>query len=98
MIVTQVAANSGNVAITDIQAIGNDIELTWQTFGNSTNVIQLAMPTIDGSYTDVFTDIGSLFVPGSGLLITNWTDYGGATNFPTRYYRIHFQLGPPCGP
>jgi hypothetical protein len=98
VIVTQVAVDAGDFAITGIQAIGDDINLTWQTFGNSTNVIQLANPTIDGSYTNVFTNIGSVFVPGSGLVITNWTDYGGATNFPTRFYRIHFELGAPCSP
>jgi hypothetical protein len=46
----------------------------------------------DGSYsTNDFTDIaGSLTIlPGSGGdTATNYTDVGGATNAPTRYYRV----------
>jgi hypothetical protein len=96
VIVAQVAANAGYFSMVNIQAIGKDINLTWQTFGNSTNIIQLALPTADGSYTNAFTNIGTVFVPGSGIVITNWMDYGGATNLPSRYYRVQFQLGSPC--
>jgi hypothetical protein len=94
--VTQVDVNAGFFSIVNIRAIGNDINLTWQTFGNSTNIIQLALPTADGSYANAFTNIGTMFVPGGGLVTTNWMDYGGATNRPSRYYRVQFQLGSPC--
>jgi hypothetical protein len=96
VIVTQVDVNAGFFSIVNIRAIGNDINLTWQTFGNSTNIIQLALPTADGSYANAFTNIGTVFVPGGGLVTTNWMDYGGATNRPSRYYRVQFQLGSPC--
>jgi hypothetical protein len=96
VIVTQVDVNAGFFSIVNIRAIGDDINLTWQTFGNSTNIIQLALPTADGSYANAFTNIGTMFVPGGGLVTTNWMDYGGATNRPSRYYRVQFQLGSPC--
>ena len=96
VIVNQVEANASNITILNIQAIGNNVKLTWQTFGNSTNIIQLAIPTADGSYTDAFTDIATVFVPGSGIIITNWVDSSGVTNQPSRYYRVQFQLGSPC--
>jgi hypothetical protein len=97
VVVVQVPVDSSNFRILGIGIIQNDVTLSWQTFGYTTNVVQLATPTIDGSYTNSFTDIGVVFVPGSGLVSTNWVDYGGATNFPSRFYRIRLGLGaPPC--
>jgi len=94
--VVQVAIDSSNFGILAIEAIGDDIDLTWQTFGNTTNVIQLATPIINGNYTNNYINLGTVVVPSSGAVITNWVDYGGATNFPSRFYRIDLQLGPPC--
>jgi hypothetical protein len=98
VVVVQVAVDSSNFSIVGIEAIGDDINLTWQTFGNSTNVIQLATPIVDGNYTNNYIDLDMVVVPGSGAVITNWIDYGGATNVPSRFYRIHFELGQPCSP
>jgi hypothetical protein len=99
IVVITVPVDSGSVKIVGIEAIGDDINLIWQTFGSSTNVIQLDNALLDGSFTNSFTDIASVFVPGTGTVITNWLDIGGATNFPSRYYRIHFQQGAsPCPP
>ena len=35
---------------------------------------------------------GPIAIPGSGDTVTNYLDAGGATNVPSRYYRI--RLGP----
>jgi len=94
--VVAVTVDSSNFSILAIEAIGDDINLTWQTFGNSTNVIQLATPIIGGNYTNNYIDLDTVIVPGSGAVITNWVDVGGATNYPSRFYRMGLQLGPPC--
>ena len=99
VMVLTVPVDSGSVKIVSIEAIGNDINLTWQTFGSTTNVIQLDNSIADGNFTNSFTDIATVLVPGTGTVITNWVDIGGATNFPSRYYRIHVELGAsPCPP
>jgi hypothetical protein len=97
VVVVQVTVDSSNFHILAIEAINDDVKLTWQTFGSTTNVIQLATPIISGNYTNNYIDLDIVFVPGSGAAITNWFDYGGATNKPSRYYRIRLQSGtPPC--
>ena len=53
--------------------------------------VQATGGTVDGSYdTNSFVDIaGSLTViAGSGDTSTNYVDVGGATNAPSRYYRV----------
>ncbi len=71
---------------------GNDVVLSWQTGGGRTDVVQAANGQINGSYSNDFQDIGSVIVPGSGDTTATYTDTGGATNTPARYYRI--RLGP----
>jgi hypothetical protein len=64
----------------------------WSTAGGHTNIVQVTTGAVDGSYnTNGFVDIaGSLTIlPGSGGdTSTNYTDVGGATNTPARYYRV----------
>src|SRR5437879_4714841 len=119
VIVAQVAVDDSTLRILTVEAIGDDVNLVWSTFGNSTNIIQLANTSISGvstsivfdfdggtnviytgliggGYTNSFSDIGTVTVPGTGPVITNWVDYGGATNFPGRFWRIRFVPGPPC--
>jgi sugar lactone lactonase YvrE len=98
VIVATVTIDSSDFGIVGIEAIGDDINLTWQTFGNTTNVIQLATPIINGNYTNNYINLDIVIVPGSGAVITNWVDYGGATNGPSRFYRIRLQPGASCGP
>ncbi|HVM59820.1 MAG TPA: HYR domain-containing protein [Verrucomicrobiae bacterium] len=98
VIVVPVAVSS-NYQIQSIKAIGQNILLTWQTFGSSTNIVQTVTPVFGGNYTNHYDNAASVWVPGAGLTITNWTDYGGATNRPSRYYRIGLQVvDPSCGP
>jgi hypothetical protein len=77
--------------VTAIAAQGNDIQITWLTTGGTTNAVQVTSGAVDGSYnTNGFADIaGSLtIVGGSGDTSTNYVDVGGATNAPSRYYRV----------
>jgi autotransporter-associated beta strand protein len=98
VIVTVAAIDSADCRIVTIRTVGDDISLTWQTYGNTTNIVQCATPIIDGNFTNNFVDLATVAVPGSGILITNWVDYGGATNSPSRFYRIHVLPGSACQP
>jgi hypothetical protein len=67
----------------------NDVVVTWQTAGGRTNAVQATVGDANGGYSTNFTDISGLIVlPGSGELTTNYLDAGGATNVPSRFYRI----------
>jgi hypothetical protein len=90
---------TSGVSILGIQPVGPDIKLTWRTIGNSTNVLQMVAPSFGGSYTNNFMDIGSMSVLGTGDVIIDAVDPGGATNQPSRFYRIRLQPGArPCSP
>ena len=69
----------------------NDIVVTWMAPGGTTNVVQ-ATNGSSGSYTtNGFANISSSFVNPGGRprVVTNmYTDSFGATNKPSRYYRI----------
>jgi endonuclease/exonuclease/phosphatase family metal-dependent hydrolase len=76
--------------ITSVAAQGNDVLLAWATGLGRTNVVQVAPGLPDGSYSNNFTDIlPSIVLPaGIGATTTNFSDPGGATNIPSRYYRL----------
>ena len=68
---------------------GNDVLITWTTAGAHTNAVQATTGDGSGGYATNFTDIsGPVIVTGSGDATTNYTDAGGATNAPSRYYRV----------
>ncbi len=75
--------------VTSIVQSGNNIVLTWNTAGGLTNQVQVTSGA-GGSYaTNSFTNLGAqMLIAGSGVIITNYTDSGGATNKPVRYYRV----------
>ena len=79
--------------ITSVTATGNDVVVTWVTVLGRTNVVQANELLPDGSYSTNFTDLSGLIIlpAGSGGTTTNYTDLGGATNGPSRYYRIRLQ-------
>jgi len=80
--------NSSPFRITSIVQQGNDVLLTWRTAGGKTNVVQ-ATRGVSGNYSNSFTDLSPIIVPnGDGLISANYTDVGGATNKPARYYRV----------
>jgi hypothetical protein len=78
--------------ITSVTAQGNDALVTWTTAGGYTDVVQVNTGLPDGSYTTNFQDLsGWIIISGSGDAATNYLDSGGATNFPSRYYRVRVQ-------
>ena len=77
--------------ITSAVTSGANVTLIWSTAGGHTNIVQVSTGASDGSYnTNGFVDIaGSLtIVGGSGDTSANYVDVGGATNAPSRYYRV----------
>jgi unsaturated rhamnogalacturonyl hydrolase len=74
--------------IVSVAPQGDNVVVAWQAGGGRTNVLQAAT----GNYTNGFVDLpGSTTVlAGSGDVVTNFTDAGGATNGPLRVYRVRF--------
>ncbi|HTS18204.1 MAG TPA: glycosyl hydrolase family 28 protein [Verrucomicrobiae bacterium] len=71
----------------------NDMVITWATGAGPTNIVQAGAGNAAGSYSTNFTDIsGPLSIPGIGDVTNTFHDPDGATNNPSRYYRI--RLGP----
>ena len=65
---------------------GNDVRVTWMTGIGRTNALQATDGDAGGSYSNNFADIFT--VTGATDTVTNFLDLGGATNSPTRYYRV----------
>jgi len=81
-------------SITRTGVSSNDVTLVWTSAGGHSYVVQTNSPPASGDYTNNFSDLSSLInVPGVGEFTTSYTDSGGGTNKPTRYYRV--RLGPP---
>jgi hypothetical protein len=82
--------------IISIKREGADIRLTWTTAGGHDYIVQTNAPPPGGSYTNNFSDLITISVPGIGESSTNYLDGGAVTNAapgqPCRYYRI--RLGP----
>jgi hypothetical protein len=75
--------------ILSITQEGTDIHVTWRAGGGRTNVMQATAGDTDGRYTTNCIDLsGLIIIPGSGDTTTSYVDTGGATNAPSRYYRI----------
>jgi len=78
---------------TAISRQGDDILITWTTQGGATNRVQAAQGIAGGSDSNNFTDLSPNVVPrGNYLSSTNYLDVGGATNLPSKFYRV--RLGP----
>ncbi len=68
---------------------GNDMAITWATAGVRTNAVQASSGDGNGGYTTNFADVsGPIIINVSGDTTTKYTDGGGATKGPARYYRI----------
>jgi hypothetical protein len=69
---------------------GNDMAITWATAGIRTNAVQANSGDASGDYsTNGFADIsGPIIITPTGDTTNSYTDSGGATNGPARYYRI----------
>ena len=81
--------------VTTIAQESNDVRVTWMTGLGRTNVLECTADATD-SYPDDFAGIFTVTNAAAGT--TNYLDVGGATNFPSRYYRIRLDLGLPCSP
>jgi hypothetical protein len=76
-------------SITAISRVGNDIRITWQTPGGVTNMVQATNGGPGGSRNTNFVDLSPQFIlTGSSSIRTNYLDVSGATNSPSRYYRV----------
>ena len=85
--------NSTPFRFTAITRQGNDILIRWTTQGGTTNRVQVAPGIASGSASNTFTNLSPVVVPrGNYLASTNYLDIGGATNLPSKYYRV--RLGP----
>lgn len=75
--------------ILSLTIANSDVALTWSAEPGTTNFVQ-AITTPDGGVASAgFTDVSeAIEILGSGIVVTNWTESGGATNSPARYYRI----------
>ena len=88
---TDPTSSASGLKITNIGSSGQDGVVEWTTSGGHTNIVQTTAGELDGSYsTNGFADIPAslTIIPGSGDAKTNYTDVGGLTNSPSRYYRI----------
>jgi hypothetical protein len=66
-----------------------NIVITWLTAGGRTNVVQAATGDGGGGFPTNFADISApIAILGSGDTTTNYTELGGATLVPSRYYRV----------
>jgi PKD repeat protein len=87
--IINIVATNNNVTVTYLGANGDNSYSGGPT--SRTNVLECATSTSDGSYSNNFLSTGQTNVlsggDGSGV-VTNMTDNGGATNMPSRYYRI----------
>jgi hypothetical protein len=84
-----VTVNTNAFNITSVAVAGSNVLLMWNTTGGNTNVVQASAGS-NGSYnSNSFVNIsGQMIIAGSGGVTANYTDVGGATNRPSRYYRI----------
>ena len=74
--------------VTSITQTGNSIAISWTTGGvGSTNELQATAGAANGSYNT--NNFATIFAVTNVVgLSTNYTDVGGATNRPARYYRV----------
>jgi PKD repeat protein len=81
--------NTTDIKVTYLGANGDS---TWSPgIVSRTNVLEFTAGTAGGSYSNNFTSTGqtNIFSGGTGTgIVANIVDSGGATNTPSRFYRI----------
>jgi hypothetical protein len=91
--VISIVNSNGNARVTYLGANGDSSYSGGPT--TRTNVLEFTTGTANGSYTNNFVSTGQTNVlsGGTGLgVVTNMVDSGGATNKPSRYYRVRVLL------
>jgi PKD repeat protein len=72
--------------ITSVSQQGSDVFVTWTMGNGKTNALQFSAGVAGGGYSTNFAD---LFIATNTVgSATNFLDVGGATNSPSRYYRV----------
>jgi hypothetical protein len=86
---TDPTKSASTLRIISIAQQSNDVVIIWTTAGGRTNAVQATAGDAGGGYTANFIDIsGLIIIPDSGGRTTNYVDGGGATNAPSRFYRV----------
>jgi hypothetical protein len=93
--------NAAYAHVISVVKSGNDMNITYlgangdSTYSGGpasrTNVLEFTAGTANGSYTNSFVSAGltNILSGGTGFgAVTNMVDVGGATNTPSRYYRV----------
>ncbi len=92
-------APANNFQVTSAAKSGNDVQLTWNGMAGRSYIVQTNSPGPNGSYNnDTWADLGatnwevgtgpSVLSVGAGPVQGSYVDAGGATNGPSRYYRV----------
>jgi endonuclease/exonuclease/phosphatase family metal-dependent hydrolase len=88
--------NTTDILVTYLGANGDS---TWSPgIASRTNILEYSTGAADGSYNGTFLPVPSagatnILGGGNGLgVVTNMLDSGGATNVPSRYYRVRVLL------
>ena len=83
------SVDPGVFRITSILKQGNNILITWRTYGGKTNMVQTTTGGVGGSYSNNFADLSPQIIPtGTSESTTNYLHVGATTNAPVRYYRV----------
>ncbi len=87
--IINIVTTNGDVNVTYLGANGDNSYSGGPA--SRTNLLEYAAGASDGSYSNNFVSTGATNIlsngNGSGI-VTNMTDVGGATNGPSRYYRV----------
>ena len=81
---TDPTSSASAFRIIGVVETGSDIVVTWMTGTGKNNALQAAGD--GGLYGNSFTDV--FIVTNTIGTVTNYLDAGGATNGPTRFYRV----------
>lgn len=88
-IISVATTNSTDINVIYLGANGDN---TWSPgIASRTNVLEFTAGDASGDYTNTFTSAGQTNVLGGGNgtgIVTNMIDAGGATNTPSRFYRV----------
>ena len=74
----------GPYEIAEILVVSNDLQISWDTAGGRSDVLEAF------SLTETLTNVSPVInIPGVGVVTTNFVEVGGATS-SNRFYRIRY--------
>jgi hypothetical protein len=71
--------------IVGIEVLGNDVQISWETVGGRTEILQTA-----SSLTNTFSDVGSIVTNSGSTFVTNSVVETGGAGSANRFYRIRY--------